>query len=56
MLILFYRFVEYKPTTLEKSYKYELLTESDLNVNIDLIDPMTYYFNPNDRIQVLINN
>lgn len=53
-LIYYLRFVEYKPTSLEKSYKYELLTEPDLNVNIDLIDPMTYYFNPNAKLQVNI--
>ncbi|KAI1727936.1 paf1 domain-containing protein [Ditylenchus destructor] len=46
------RFVGYRPTTLEKSYKYELLTEPDLNVKIDLIDPMTYAFNPHDRMQI----
>uniref|UniRef100_A0A915EU65 RNA polymerase II-associated factor 1 homolog n=1 Tax=Ditylenchus dipsaci TaxID=166011 RepID=A0A915EU65_9BILA len=45
------RFVKYRPTTLEKNYKYELLTESDLNVKIDLIDPMTY-FNPYDKTPI----
>ena len=42
------RFVEYRPTTLEKSYKYELLTEDHAMVKIDLVDPMTYYFDPSD--------
>lgn len=37
-----FRFVQYKPTSLEKNYKHELLTEVDLGVNIDLIDPDTY--------------
>ncbi|VDP00504.1 unnamed protein product [Soboliphyme baturini] len=36
------RFVKYKPTTLEKNFKYELLTENDVGVNIDLINPDTY--------------
>lgn len=36
------RFVDYKPTSLEKNYKHEMLTEVDLGVNIDLIDPDTY--------------
>uniref|UniRef100_A0A183C1X7 RNA polymerase II-associated factor 1 homolog n=1 Tax=Globodera pallida TaxID=36090 RepID=A0A183C1X7_GLOPA len=37
------RFIGYKPSSLEKCFRYELLTEPDLNVKIDLIDPMTYY-------------
>ncbi|CAH3030477.1 unnamed protein product, partial [Porites evermanni] len=41
------RFVEYKPTSLEKNYKHEMLTEVDLGVNIDLIDPDTYALDPN---------
>uniref|UniRef100_A0A914BUF1 RNA polymerase II-associated factor 1 homolog n=1 Tax=Acrobeloides nanus TaxID=290746 RepID=A0A914BUF1_9BILA len=36
------RFVQYKPTSLEKNYKFELLTEPDLGVKIDLINPLTY--------------
>lgn len=36
------RFVDYKQTSLEKNYKHELLTEPDLGVNIDLINPDTY--------------
>jgi RNA polymerase II-associated factor 1 len=35
-------FVEYKPTSLEKNYKHDLLTEHDLGVTIDLINPETY--------------
>lgn len=41
------RFVDYKPTTLEKNYKHEMLTEVDLGVNIDLIDPDTYAIDHN---------
>lgn len=36
------RFIQYKPTSLERNYKHELLTESDLGVTIDLINPETY--------------
>merc|ERR1711990_429730 len=36
------RFLEYKPTTLEKLCKVELHTDFDLGVNIDLINPETY--------------
>lgn len=36
------RFINYKPTSLEKNYKWELLTENDLGVKIDLINPDTY--------------
>jgi RNA polymerase II-associated factor 1 len=36
------RFVSYKPTSLEKNYKHDLLTEHDLGVDIDLINPDTY--------------
>ena len=39
--------MEYKPTSLEKNYKHEMLTEVDLGVNIDLIDPDTYALDPN---------
>jgi len=36
------RFFTYKPTSLERSFKYDLLTEHDLGVSIDLINPDTY--------------
>ncbi|KAB7494223.1 RNA polymerase II-associated factor 1-like protein, partial [Armadillidium nasatum] len=36
------RYVQYKPTSLEKNYKYEVLTEHDLGVSIDLINPEAY--------------
>ncbi|KAK3708229.1 hypothetical protein RRG08_023638 [Elysia crispata] len=41
------RFFSYKPTSLERSFKYDLLTEHDLGVNIDLINPETYKIDPN---------
>ncbi len=45
LLVLFFclsRFVQYNQTTLERNYKFELLTEHDLGVTIDLINPETY--------------
>ena len=36
------RFIAYNPTGLERNYKYELLTEHDLGVTIDLINPDAY--------------
>jgi len=41
------RFIQYKPTSLERNNKHELLTEPDLGVTIDLINPETYDINPN---------
>lgn len=40
------RFVQYKATSLEKQHKHELLTEPDLGVTIDLINPDTYRVDP----------
>lgn len=37
-----HRYVRYKQTSLEKNYKYEVLTEHDLGVTIDLINPDAY--------------
>nr|XP_045597463.1 RNA polymerase II-associated factor 1 homolog [Procambarus clarkii] len=36
------RYVRYKQTSLEKNYRYEVLTEHDLGVTIDLINPEAY--------------
>ncbi|XP_024946178.1 RNA polymerase II-associated factor 1 homolog isoform X2 [Cephus cinctus] len=36
------RFIQYNPTSLERNYKYEVLTEHDLGVEIDLINRDTY--------------
>ncbi|KAK7104711.1 RNA polymerase II-associated factor 1 homolog [Littorina saxatilis] len=41
------RFYQYNPTSLERSFKYDLLTEHDLDVTIDLINPDTYKIDPN---------
>ncbi|CAD1476426.1 unnamed protein product, partial [Heterotrigona itama] len=35
-------FIQYNPTSLERNYKYEVLTEHDLGVEIDLINKDTY--------------
>ncbi|CAG9539404.1 unnamed protein product [Cercopithifilaria johnstoni] len=37
------RFTDYKSSSLEKNFKFELLCEPDCGVNIDLINPETYY-------------
>lgn len=42
---LYVRFIDYRQTTLEKNYKHDLLTEQDLGVKIDLINPETYEIN-----------
>lgn len=44
------RFINYNPTSLERNYKFEVLTEHDLGVTIDLINRDIY--NP-DRNSVL---
>ena len=36
------RFIQYNPTSLERSHRHELLTEVDLGVPINLILPETY--------------
>lgn len=40
------RFTDYKSSSLEKNFKFELLCEPDCGVNIDLINPETYYVDP----------
>ncbi|XP_057316702.1 RNA polymerase II-associated factor 1 homolog isoform X1 [Hydractinia symbiolongicarpus] len=44
------RFIQYKPTSLERNYKHELLTEPDLGVTIDLINPETYDIDVNAEL------
>ncbi|WKY12482.1 hypothetical protein Q1695_003792 [Nippostrongylus brasiliensis] len=46
------RFIDYKPTSLEMEYKYEVQCEMDIGLNLDLIDPLTYKVNPNNEIQI----
>lgn len=45
-----YRFIRYNPTSLERNYKYEVLTEHDLGVEIDLINKDTYAGDPNAQL------
>ncbi|XP_031333413.1 RNA polymerase II-associated factor 1 homolog [Photinus pyralis] len=40
------RFIQYNPTSLERNYRYEVLTEHDLGVNIDLINKDVYAVEP----------
>lgn len=47
-----HRFVQYNPTSLERSYKHELLTEHDLGITIDLINPDTYSIDPDGYLEV----
>lgn len=44
------RFVQYNPTSLERNYKYEVLTEHDLGVTIDLINRDLYQSDPNAQL------
>lgn len=44
------RFISYKPTTLERNYKYEILTEHDLGVTIDLINKDAYNAEPGSTL------
>ncbi|KAM4687143.1 RNA polymerase II-associated factor 1 homolog [Rhinophrynus dorsalis] len=46
------RFVQYKATSLEKQHKHDLLTEPDLGVTIDLINPDTYRIDPNVLLDI----
>ncbi|KAI4457971.1 rna polymerase ii-associated factor 1 [Holotrichia oblita] len=40
------RFIQYNPTSLERNYRYEVLTEHDLGVGIDLINKDIYLVEP----------
>ncbi|XP_075042888.1 RNA polymerase II-associated factor 1 homolog [Mixophyes fleayi] len=46
------RFVQYKATSLEKQHKHDLLTEPDLGVTIDLINPDTYRIDTNVLLDI----
>lgn len=41
-----FRFIQYNPTSLERNYRYEVLTEHDLGVSIDLINKDIYAVEP----------
>ncbi|CAH2087889.1 unnamed protein product [Euphydryas editha] len=44
------RFIQYNPTSLEKNYRYEVLTEHDLGVHIDLINRDIYQGDGNTQL------
>lgn len=46
--ICFYRFIEYNPTSLERSYKFEILADHDLGLNIDLVNKDKYTIDYNN--------
>jgi len=46
------RFVQYNQTSLESNFKYDLLTEHDLGVTIDLINPDAYAIDPSVPMHV----
>jgi len=50
------RFVRYKPTSLEKNYRWDLLTEHDVGVEIDLINPDAYATNGRNIMFFLFEN
>jgi hypothetical protein len=47
------RFIEYKSTTLEKNYKWDILNEQDLGVRIDLINQDYNRFDPDGVFSLL---
>lgn len=51
MIIILYRHVEYKLTSLEKSYKYEHLTDHNLGVCIDLVNKNICKNDDNSQIE-----
>lgn len=46
---MYCRYVQYNQTSLERNYKFDLLTEHDLGVPIDLINPDTYLIDHNGQ-------
>lgn len=44
------RFIQYNPTSLERNYRYEVLTEHDLGVTIDLINRDLYQSDLNSQL------
>jgi Paf1 len=55
MYFAFNRYVQYNQTTLERNFKFDLLTEHDLGVPIDLINPDTY-MDTNGKNEFLVDN
>ncbi|XP_034487272.1 RNA polymerase II-associated factor 1 homolog [Drosophila innubila] len=44
------RFVQYNPTSLERNFKYDVLTEHDLGVTVDLINRELYQADPMSQL------
>lgn len=45
--------IEYKTTSIESRYKYPILTEPDLGVTVNLIDPSAYHFYEENEMPAL---
>lgn len=48
------RFVQYAPTSLERNHKHELLCETSVGVDVDLIDPDAFKISRNCRTEFCI--
>lgn len=42
LFFFIYRYIRYNPTSLERSYKFEILADHDLGLNIDLVNKDKY--------------
>lgn len=51
MNFYFHRFIEYNPTSLERSYKFEILADHDLGVGIDLVNKDMYTIEYNVQME-----
>lgn len=47
-----YRYIQYNPTSLERSYKFEILADHDLGLNIDLVNKDRYTVNHNGHMEL----
>lgn len=45
-----YRYIQYNPTSLERSYKFEILADHDLGLNIDLVNKDKYTIDYNGQM------
>ncbi|KAF0769259.1 RNA polymerase II-associated factor 1, partial [Aphis craccivora] len=46
------RFIQYNPTSLERSYKFEILADHDLGLNIDLVNKDKYTIDYNAQMDI----
>jgi RNA polymerase II-associated factor 1 len=49
--VYLHRFIQYKTTSLERSYKFEILADNDLGVKIDLINKDKYTVDHNVKME-----